>query len=91
MKLLVTNSNWAGATATVSVATKWGRSSPVRCFARVQNQPSRHTQPQCSAELPFTVVVNGGVNRRVNRVFHVPFTLSAARRAVRLALDLSSD
>jgi hypothetical protein len=28
--------DWAGATATGSVATKWGRSSPVRCFARVQ-------------------------------------------------------
>src|SRR5712692_2951947 len=27
---------WAGATATVSVATKWGRSSPFGCFARVQ-------------------------------------------------------
>jgi hypothetical protein len=29
-------SSWVGATATVSVATKWGRSSPTRCFARVQ-------------------------------------------------------
>ena len=27
---------WAGATATVSVATKWGRSSPLRCITRVQ-------------------------------------------------------
>src|SRR5271163_891459 len=36
----------AGATATVSVATKWGRSSPFLCFARVQNPSSRHVQPQ---------------------------------------------
>ena len=27
---------WAGATATVSVATKWGRSRPLRCITRVQ-------------------------------------------------------
>src|SRR5215831_6418863 len=40
--------HWAGATATVSVATKWGRSSPARCFARVQNRPSRQAQPLCS-------------------------------------------
>ena len=28
--------DWAGATATLIVATKWGRSSPVQCFAYVQ-------------------------------------------------------
>src|SRR6266849_3287295 len=65
---------WAGATATVSVATKWGRSSPVLCFARVQNPSSRHVQPLCSQQLPFTKEVNGTVNRTVNRVFHAPFT-----------------
>src|SRR5437773_6046301 len=27
---------WAGATATVSVATKWGRSRPLQCITRVQ-------------------------------------------------------
>jgi hypothetical protein len=27
---------WAGATATVPVATKWGRSRPLRCITRVQ-------------------------------------------------------
>src|SRR5882762_10053582 len=30
--------HWAGATATVTVATKWGRSSPFRWFDRVQNE-----------------------------------------------------
>ena len=72
---------WAGATATVSVATKWGRSSPLRCFALVQNQRPRETQPQCSVKLLFTEKVNGTVNRSVNRVFHAPFTFSAPEKA----------
>src|SRR6202521_3827242 len=65
---------WAGATATVSVATKWGRSSPVLCFARVENPSSRHMQPQRSYQLPFTAEVNGTVNGRVNGVVHALFT-----------------
>src|SRR5271155_2968060 len=67
---------WAGATATVSVATKWGRSSPVLGFARVQNQWSRRVQRQRSEQLSFTTEVNGTVNDGVNRVFHAPFTPS---------------
>jgi hypothetical protein len=27
---------WSGATTTVSVATKWGRSRPLQCITRVQ-------------------------------------------------------
>src|SRR6266849_2320466 len=68
---------WAGATATVSVATKWGRSSPVQCFARVQKQLLRHPQLQCSAQLRFVTKVNGRVNHSVNRVVHVSFTPSS--------------
>ena len=68
------STRWAGATATLSVAMKWGRSSPLRCFALVQNQRPRETQPQCSVSLPFAEEVNGSVNRSVNRVFHAPFT-----------------
>ncbi len=77
MGLFVPDSNWAGATATVSVATKWGRSSPVRCFARVQNQLLRHPQLQYSAQLRFVRKVNGRVNHSVNRVVHVSFTPSS--------------
>ncbi|SRR6266478_3491008 len=66
---------WAGATATVSVATKWGRSSPTRCFAHVLNPSSRRVQPLRRQQLSFTVGVNGAVNPTVNRVFHEPFTL----------------
>jgi len=54
---------------------KVGSSSPFRCFARVQNQPSRETQPPCSVQLPFTAEVKGAVNRTVNHVFHAPFTI----------------
>src|SRR2546429_323245 len=68
------STRWAGATATLSVAMKWGRSRPLRCFALVQNQRPRETQPQCSVSLPFAEEVNGSVNRSVNRVFHAPFT-----------------
>jgi hypothetical protein len=50
-------SSWAGATATVSAATKWGRSSPTRCFAHVQNPSSRHVQP---LRPPTTSVHRGG-------------------------------
>jgi hypothetical protein len=32
--------SWSGATATVSVATKWGRSRPLQCITRVQT--ARH-------------------------------------------------
>jgi hypothetical protein len=72
---------WSGATATVSVATKWGRSRPLRCFAGVQNQRSREAQPQCSVPFPFTADVNGTVNRSVNRVFHAPFTFPRQEKA----------
>jgi len=65
---------WAGATATVPVATKWGRSSPLWCFVRVQNQRPRETQPQCPLQGPFPEEVNGTVNGRVNRIFHALFT-----------------
>src|SRR5271166_4272336 len=79
---------WAGATPAVFSprvsGEKWGRSSPFRCFARVQNQPSRETQPQGSAQLPFTTEVNGTVNRRVNRVFHAPFTFPHCKYRSRL-------
>ena len=34
--LLPASLSWSGATAAVSVATKWGRSRPPRCIARVQ-------------------------------------------------------
>ncbi len=47
--------HWAGATATVSVAMKWGRSSPPRCFARVQDPSLRRVQPLRPQQLPFTV------------------------------------
>jgi len=54
---------WAGATPAVfsprASGEKWGRSSPFRRFACVQNQPSRETQPPCSVQLPFTPEVNG--------------------------------
>jgi hypothetical protein len=75
---------WAGATATVFVATKWGRSSPLRCFARVQNQRTREAQPQCSRQFPPTQEVNGTVNRNVNRVFHAPFTFPHQKRRLNL-------
>src|SRR5436853_7862211 len=69
---------WAGATHDSlwprNRVQKWGRSSPLRCFALVQNQRPRETQPQCSVSLPFAEEVNGTVNRSVNRVFHAPFT-----------------
>src|SRR5205807_3387176 len=32
------STRWAGATATLSVATKWGRSSPLRWITRVQTE-----------------------------------------------------
>jgi hypothetical protein len=34
--LLPASLSWSGATATVSVATKWGRSRPLQCITRVQ-------------------------------------------------------
>src|SRR5437660_5422153 len=75
---------WAGATPAVfsprASGEKWGRSSPLRCFALVQNQRPRETQPQCSVKLPFTEKVNGTVNRSVNRVFHAPFTFPRQKR-----------
>jgi len=81
-------SSWAGATATVSVATKWGRSSPTQCFARVQNPSSRRVQPLRRQQLPFTMGVNGTVNPTVNRVFHVPFTLPRRKKRLRfVAID----
>jgi hypothetical protein len=76
-------SSWAGATATVSAATKWGRSSPTRCFAHVQNPSSRHVQPLRPQQLPFTVGVNGAVNPTVNCVFHAPFTLPRRKKRLR--------
>ena len=63
---------------------KWGRSSPLRCFARVQNQPSRETQLPCSVQLSFTAEVNGALNRRVNRVFHAPFTFPRQEKLLNL-------
>ncbi len=61
---------------------KWGRSSPLRSFARVQNQRPSKTQPQCSLQCPFTEEVNGTLNRRVNGVFHAPFTFPRQKRAL---------
>jgi hypothetical protein len=58
----------------ISVATKWGRSSPVLCFAHVRKPSSRRVQPQHSHQLPFTAEVNGTVNSRVNGVVHALFT-----------------
>src|SRR5437660_6176506 len=79
---------WAGATPAVfsprASGEKWDRSSPLRCFARVQNQRTRETQPQCSLQCPRTEEVNGTVNRNVNRVFHAPFTFPRQKRALNL-------
>ncbi len=75
---------WAGATATVSVATKWGRSSPTRCFARVQNPSSRHAQPRVSQQLPFTVGVNGTVSPTVNRVSHFAVHPSTPEETIKI-------
>ena len=61
---------------------KWGRSSPFRSLARVQNQHPSKTQPQCSLQCPFTEEVNGTLNRRVNGVFHAPFTFPRQKRAL---------
>src|SRR5712691_9555565 len=68
-------------------AKKWGRSSPLRSFALVQNQRPRETQPQCSVKLPFTEKVNGTVNRSVNRIFHAPFTFPRQERPPTLPPD----
>lgn len=51
---------WAGATATVSVATKWGRSSPARCFARVQ----KSIVASCATSAPPTTSVHRGGERK---------------------------
>jgi hypothetical protein len=84
---------WAGATPAVfsprASGEKWGRSSPLRCFVRVQNQRPRETQPQCSVRLPFTEKVNGTVNRSVNRVFHAPFTFPRQKRPPNLSPALA--
>src|SRR5882762_7358694 len=84
---------WAGATPEVfsprASGEKWGRSSPLRCFALVQNQRPRETQPQCSVKLPFTEKVNGTVNRSVNRVFHAPFTFPRQERPPNLSPALA--
>src|SRR5205823_5242417 len=63
--------------------------SPHRCFALVQNQRPRETQPQCSVKLPFTEKVNGRVNRSVNRVFHAPFTFPRQERPPNLSPALA--
>src|SRR5437870_5438309 len=79
---------WAGATHDPlwprNRVQKWGRSSPLRCFALVQNQRPRETQPQCSVKLPFTDKVNGTVNRSVNHVFHAPLTFPHCNQRSRL-------
>src|SRR6266566_9165739 len=84
---------WAGATHDSlwprNRVQKWGRSSPFRGFALVQNQRPRETQPQCSVKLPFTEKVNGTVNRSVNRVFHAPFTFPRQERPLNLSPALA--
>src|SRR5205807_1018405 len=61
---------------------KWGRSSPFGSLARVHNQRPSKTQPQCSLQCPCTEEVNGTLNRRVNGVFHAPFTFPRQKRAL---------
>jgi hypothetical protein len=55
----------------------WQRSgvAPAQfCVMPVSKLNRRHMQPHRSQQLPSTVELNGTVNRRVNRVFHAPFT-----------------
>jgi hypothetical protein len=63
---------------------KVGSLQPTPVFARVQNQRTRETQPQCSLQCPLTEKMNGTVNRNVNRVFHAPFTFPRQKRPLNL-------
>jgi len=56
------NFDWAGATATVSVATTWGRSSPTRSFSDV-HEPLTELIETVRAEGDTS---DGNVNEKVN-------------------------
>ena len=60
-----------------SCGKKWGRSSPVRCFVRVQDSSSRTAQPLALYNLHVAVEVTRGVPDTVNRVFHAPVTVAS--------------
>ena len=82
---------WAGATPVVfwpqAFGQKWGRSSPTRCFARVQSD--RSFSRKLFSLLPLLDhPVNARVTRRVICVLHAPVTLPRPEKRLRfVAID----
>jgi len=68
------NFDWAGATATVSVATKWGRSSPTRCFGDVREALTGLSKTVRTESDTPDCRVNGEVNAKVNSACDDAFT-----------------
>jgi hypothetical protein len=68
---------------------KWGRSSPVQCFSRVQGNASHHLHPHRIPQVTFTAEVNAKVNASVNRAFRPSFTQNATGIARHCSLYLS--
>ena len=53
---------------------KWGRSSPIQGFGRVQSKPPVCAHPSQRTRVTLAIEVNATVNGSVNRALRSPFT-----------------
>ena len=68
------NLDWAGATATVPVATKWGRSSQAGCFGDVREALTGLSETVRTESDAPGCRVNVELNAKVNRACDAAFT-----------------